>query len=147
MPQLEALVHLSSAYTNCNRTHIGERIYKPPIKADRIIKCTEWITDEMSSQITEFVCRRRPDTYTYTKAIAEYLILEECSNRIPCSIVRPSLVGPSWQDPITGWVESFDSLVALMASMGKGVPAAYNKECTADIIPVDFPVNMMIIAP
>jgi len=44
--------------------------------------------------LTPKMIGNRPNTYTYTKSIAEYLIKEECQN-IPTAIFRPSIVGAS----------------------------------------------------
>ena len=41
----------------------------------------------------------RPNTYTYTKAVAEYLFIEETKG-MPVAIFRPSIVGASWQEPL-----------------------------------------------
>jgi len=55
--------------------------------------------DEVLSCVTKKLIHPRPNTYTFTKAIAETLVLEECHS-LPCAIVRPSIVGASWQEPI-----------------------------------------------
>ena len=41
----------------------------------------------------------RPNTYTYTKAVAECLFVEETKG-MPVAIVRPSIVGASWSEPL-----------------------------------------------
>jgi fatty acyl-CoA reductase len=38
---LEAFVHVSTAYTNCNQKEICEAFYKPPIRADELIEMVE----------------------------------------------------------------------------------------------------------
>ena len=40
----------------------------------------------------------RPNTYTYTKAMAEYLIQQEAET-LPFAIIRPSCVGATCADP------------------------------------------------
>ena len=40
----------------------------------------------------------RPNTYTYTKALAEYLLVEE-GHDLPIAVIRPSIVGSSLQEP------------------------------------------------
>ncbi len=97
--------------------------------------------------LTPKVIKKRPNTYTYTKAIAESLIIQECKE-IPCTIVRPSIVGASWREPFPGWIDNFNGPTALFAAIGKGILRTMrgNFNCTADIIPVDIPVNLMIAA-
>jgi fatty acyl-CoA reductase len=41
----------------------------------------------------------RPNTYTFTKSIAETLLKEECRD-LPVAIFRPSIVGATYQEPI-----------------------------------------------
>jgi len=44
-------------------------------------------------------CCRRPNTYTLTKAFGEEVIVRE-GQGLPICIVRPSIVGASYADPI-----------------------------------------------
>lgn len=50
---------------------------------------------------------KRPNTYTYTKALAEHLLLEECGG-IPLAIVRPTIVTAAMNEPIPGWVDNLN---------------------------------------
>lgn len=148
MKNLEAFVHVSTAYANCNRQYVSELVYNPPVHPDRIIECTDWITEDLATHITPSIIRPRPNTYTYTKAIAETLVMQECLNQLPCAIVRPSIVGASWREPFAGWIDNFNGPTALFAAIGKGILRTMigNSNSIADIIPVEFPVNMMIVA-
>jgi len=59
------------------------------------------MSDEIIEMITQSMIAPHPNTYTYTKAIAETLLVDLCSaSYLPCAIVRPSIVGASWQQPI-----------------------------------------------
>lgn len=49
----------------------------------------------------------RPNTYTYTKAIAEQLIGLERGD-LPIAIVRPSIVVAGWREPLKGWVDNMN---------------------------------------
>ncbi len=89
-------IHVSTAYANCDRLHISEEVYNPPVKPEKLIEAIEWLDDDLINELTPKVLKTRPNTYTYTKAIAEYLCLQECKE-IPCAIVRPSIVGASWR--------------------------------------------------
>ena len=53
----------------------------------------------MVDVLTKKIIKPRPNTYTYTKAIAEHLLIEKCGS-LPCAIVRPSIVGASWLEPV-----------------------------------------------
>ena len=49
----------------------------------------------MLSLSTKKLIGNKPNTYTYTKWIAETLLEQEAGN-LPVVIVRPSLIGASW---------------------------------------------------
>ena len=55
--------------------------------------------DAVLDSLTPYLIQPRPNTYTYTKAMAEYLLIKERGN-IPVAIVRPSIVGPSFKEPM-----------------------------------------------
>ena len=48
-----------------------------------------------------------PNTYTYTKALAEQLLERECVV-IPLAIVRPSIVTAAEHEPLPGWVDNLN---------------------------------------
>lgn len=54
--------------------------------------------DELVSSLLPKLLGERPNTYTYTKALAEYLLQQEAGD-INVAIVRPSIVGASWKEP------------------------------------------------
>lgn len=54
--------------------------------------------DELVSTLTPKLLRQHPNTYTYTKALAEYLVQQE-AGQLNVAIVRPSIVGASWKEP------------------------------------------------
>ena len=56
------------------------------------------MNDEMLAGFTEPLIDKYPNTYTFTKALAEHLIKKESEN-IPIMIVRPSIVSSSISDP------------------------------------------------
>jgi fatty acyl-CoA reductase len=60
--------------------------------------------DDMLALSTKKLIGNKPNTYTYTKWIAETLLEQEAGN-LPVVIVRPSLIGASWKEPFSGWVE------------------------------------------
>lgn len=57
-----------------------------------------WMDEELVSTLTPKLIRQHPNTYTYTKALAEYLVQQEAGH-LNVAIVRPSIVGASWKEP------------------------------------------------
>ena len=99
MKKLQSIVHVSTAYANCNRSDVAEMIYPPPIQPSKLLDASEWMDDQVLDAITAKVISDRPNTYTFTKALAEYVISQE-SKDLPLAIVRPSIVGSSWREPM-----------------------------------------------
>ena len=145
MKKLEVFVHVSTAYANCDRQHITEVIYNPPVTPENILEACDWMDDELVDLITPNIIQLRPNTYTYTKAIAESLV-KQAENEIPLAIVRPSIVTSAWREPLPGWIDNYNGPTALIAAAGKGILKTMygNRDAVADIIPVDIPVNLMI---
>ena len=146
--KLDAFIHVSTAYANCDRKQIDEIIYPPPMEPDNIIKMLEWLSDDQAQELTPSLIRPRPNTYTFTKAIAESLVVRECEGKIPCSIVRPSIVGAALKEPLPGWIDNYNGPTAVFSAIGKGILRSIigKSQCVFDIIPVEYPTNMMIVA-
>jgi len=86
-----------------------------------------------------------PNTYTYTKALAEEILERECGT-VPLAIVRPSIVTAALKEPIPGWVDNLNGATGTISAVGKGFLRIMkiDKTCISDIIPVDYPINLMI---
>lgn len=63
-----------------------------------LVDADRWMDDKLVSLMTPKLLGERPNTYTYTKALAEQLIQQECGN-LNVAIIRPSIVGASWKEP------------------------------------------------
>jgi len=147
MTHLEAFVHVSTAYANCDRTEIEEKIYPTQLAPQKLIDSIEWMSDDVMDTLSPKLVSPRPNTYTFTKAQAER-ILEEDAKDLPVSIVRPSIVGASWNEPFPGWVDNFNGPTGLFAAIGKGALRMMmgRRNGAADIIPVDMATNLFIAA-
>ncbi|KAG1662527.1 Fatty acyl-CoA reductase 1 [Nymphon striatum] len=132
MPKLVAFIHVSTAYSNCDRTQIDEKIYPMDVDPLKLMETVEWMDDKMVETITPAMLGKKPNTYTFTKAMAE-TIIEQHRKHVPVVIVRPSIVTCSWKDPVP---------------YSKGVfrTACVDLEAVTDIIPVDICVNLFIAA-
>jgi alcohol-forming fatty acyl-CoA reductase len=64
------------------------------------------MNDDMLNMSTKQLIGNKPNTFTYTKWIAETLLKQEVQdNKLPLIIIRPSTIGASWKEPFAGWVE------------------------------------------
>lgn len=88
-----------------------------------------------------------PNTYTFTKALAEQILEKECGN-VPLVIVRPSVVTAAAKEPLPGWIDNIYGPTGVIAGGGKGFLRLFRceTEYVIDIIPVDYSINLMIAA-
>ncbi|KAG9508525.1 putative fatty acyl-CoA reductase, partial [Fragariocoptes setiger] len=138
MRSVAAIVHVSTAYANCDKPIIEERFYPTDESPQQLMQLTEWMSESMLQALKPELLRARPNTYTYTKAMAEAYLINEAYD-LPVIICRPSIVVASWREPVRGWIDNFNGPTGVLLAVGKGlVRSMYcNKSCTADIIPVD----------
>ena len=113
------------------------------------------MTDEAASKITPVLIGGKPNTYTYTKHLAENLLMEEAQKGgfggrpLPYIIVRPSIVGASWREPFPGWIDNFNGPSGLFIACGMGLLRSMigKPDAIADIVPVDIVSNVILAAP
>ncbi len=103
MEKLRAFVHVSTAYAHVNRKVVGERLYLEE-EALSFNKVAAKVAAEAS--LTE-ILGEWPNTYTFTKAMAEQL-LQEYSKQLPLAVVRPSIVVAADKEPMPGWVDNLN---------------------------------------
>ncbi|XP_039291036.1 fatty acyl-CoA reductase wat [Nilaparvata lugens] len=90
MRHLKALVHVSTAFSNCQLDEIREEIYEPPTTHQKLIQLTQSIEGKFLNEITPIILDKRPNTYVYTKAVAEEVV-RTLSKGLPVSIFRPAI--------------------------------------------------------
>ncbi|KAG5343876.1 FACR1 reductase, partial [Acromyrmex heyeri] len=86
-----------------------------------------------------------PNTYTFTKAIAEGLFKNE-SGDLPIGIFRPAIIISSANEPLIGWIDNMYGPSGIATSLLLGVARFYrcNGNLKANIVPVDFTINALI---
>ncbi|XP_064369040.1 fatty acyl-CoA reductase 1 isoform X2 [Dromaius novaehollandiae] len=147
MKHLEVFMHVSTAYAYCNRKHIEEIVYPPPVDPKKLMDSLEWMDDGLVNDITPKLIGDRPNTYTYTKALAEYVVQQEGA-KLNTAIIRPSIVGASWKEPFPGWIDNFNGPSGLFIAAGKGILRTMraSNSAVADLVPVDVVVNTTLAA-
>ncbi|GMT36880.1 hypothetical protein PFISCL1PPCAC_28177, partial [Pristionchus fissidentatus] len=149
MPKLACFLHCSTCYVNADKLGIPveERVYPALCDPHKLMEASDWLDDSLFESIGESASKVYTNTYCFTKALSEHLVLDEASN-LPTLILRPAIVGGIWKDGIPGWADAFQGIAALLAALGSGaisrVPVDLNSRC--DAIPVDIVTNMMISA-
>ncbi|OQV19983.1 putative Fatty acyl-CoA reductase 2 [Hypsibius exemplaris] len=91
MRQLEAIVHVSTAYSNCHLKKIEEKIYPSPFEPNQLMDALQkrntallpkcgW-DEGVLKAMTPGLIPPWPNTYTYAKALAETIIISDGRNR------------------------------------------------------------------
>ncbi|HNK99478.1 MAG TPA: SDR family oxidoreductase, partial [Leptospiraceae bacterium] len=94
----------------------------------------------------------RPNVYTYTKTLAELLVLAK--TEVESVIVRPSIVEASVRTPFVGWNEGIQGSAPIIFMMHRGhrmIPSlsknpGEREDAVLDLIPVDFVAAGTILA-
>lgn len=145
MKRLEAMVDISTAYANCDKPHIEEKIYPTAGDARGLLDLCQWMDSKIldSREVTQKLIGDYPNTYCYTKALAEQILETEGSD-LPITIFRPSIVSAALREPVPGWVDNFNGPSGVIAGAGKGVLRTLycRRDCVADIVPVDLCINI-----
>jgi len=90
-----------------------------------------------------------PNTYTFTKAITEHLVIRLCTTEhLAVRIVRPSIVGPAWAAPFAGWAGEKPSTIVAGAALlaRRGIRVFCGSEHPTPIVPVDLVAGVIIAA-
>lgn len=147
LPKLLAFVHVSTAYSNCHITRVSEELIPLGKPVDQIIEDIEKLSPEQLANPPKSVLAGRPNTYTYTKAIAEQLVARY-EGKFPITIVRPSIVISASAEPTRGWVDNYNGICGLgsLAAVGLLRTVDWDYYATSDMVPVDYVVNCLICA-
>lgn len=145
--KLDLFVYVSTAYSHLLEKELFEKPYPPPADPDKVIKTCEWLSAEDIDAITPQILGNIPNSYAFTKALAENLVVQTF-DELPTTIVRPSIVIPIWKEPIPGWTDNINGPTGLLIGAGKGVIRTMwcNSSAYGDFLPVDVAVNGMLIS-
>ncbi|XP_017780106.1 PREDICTED: putative fatty acyl-CoA reductase CG5065 isoform X2 [Nicrophorus vespilloides] len=143
---LDAFIHMSTAFCSADIDVFEEKVYKCPDDPRAVVDVTKWMKDDALLDVTESLIKPHPNTYTYSKRLAETLVANE-SDHMKVAIVRPSIVVPALSEPIRGWVDSLNGPMGLLVAAGKGVLRSMHckGENRAQVVPVDIAINAMIL--
>lgn len=90
--ELESFVYVSTVFSNCNRTHIGECFYDAPDNTDCLLSFVDLFNSNSSERIdycTREIIKEHPNLDTYTRAHAENIVNK--FRKFPAAVVRPSI--------------------------------------------------------
>lgn len=89
-----------------------------------------------------------PNTYTYTKSMAERTLRKTKPAHLPCCILRPSIIASAEKEPFAGWTDTLSAAGGLSVAGASGFLNYVNTKIDniADIIPVDYVSNAIIVS-
>ncbi|PNF39259.1 hypothetical protein B7P43_G16960 [Cryptotermes secundus] len=140
LPEIKALVYVSTAYSQCPHSEIEEKIYPMDLKLSAE---GEILDGENGTKYRDV--EKWPNTYTYSKALAEDMI-QKNKKHLPVAIFRPSMVINAWKEPHPGWINNVYGVTRILADLylGRTQICLYHDRKVCDLIPVDMCANAMI---
>lgn len=91
MKNLQLLTHLSTAFcTSDKEGALYERVYDWKDDPYEVMSSAKWMDEKTMEAFQSTLLGPHPNTYTYTKRLAELLVRSEFRS-IPACIVRPSI--------------------------------------------------------
>ncbi|KAK9875977.1 hypothetical protein WA026_011078 [Henosepilachna vigintioctopunctata] len=145
--KLKCFIHVSTAYVNPLEDVLHEQYYPPPADPYEVLNSINWIKEDSMGKVTKELLGDIPNTYTFTKALAEALVYDQMK-KLPAIIMRPSVVLPIYKDPLPGWCNNLQGPMGLFVGAGKGIIRSMymDSKSHADLIPADVCVNGMLCA-
>ncbi|XP_043286437.1 fatty acyl-CoA reductase wat-like [Venturia canescens] len=147
MERLKAVIHVSTAYANCHLSTIEEAFYPHTTSYDELKALFTDMGEKEMAKITPKLLGEWPNTYTFTKALAERVIKEK-SQGLSIGIFRPAIIISTAFEPIPGWIDNFYGPTGAVGAIETGIlKTMYCRHSVqANIVPVDFTVNALIVS-
>ncbi|KAI4478303.1 hypothetical protein M0804_011957 [Polistes exclamans] len=145
MPKLKSFVHVSTAFANCLENPIEEKFYDPPIDSDKLINLIDCLEEKMLDDITPQLLGKWPNTYVYTKSVAENVV-KKVIDTMPIGIFRPAIVISTYREPIRGWVDNMYGPIGITAGAGLGLIRSHycDGSIKVNLVPGDLTINALI---
>ncbi|XP_026739795.1 putative fatty acyl-CoA reductase CG5065 [Trichoplusia ni] len=146
LPKMQAFVHVSTAYSNADLTHVEERVYAPPVPLHQAYTVAESLPEELLAKITPQYISPKPNTYTFTKCLAETVVQEHGNTGYPVAVFRPTVVVSALRHPFPGWIENLNGPSGVVVGAGKGLLHVFccKDDARADLLPVDIAIDTLL---
>ncbi|KAL1492059.1 hypothetical protein ABEB36_012557 [Hypothenemus hampei] len=143
--KLLAFVLVSTAYSNCLHQVIEEAFYDPPINPKLLIAIVEGTKPEVLENISKGVIGKWPNTYSFTKAVSEHLLISDGVN-MPVGLFRPTIVTSTISEPLAGWADNLYGPLGILVSSNCGILRVIrgNPKIRADTVPGDMVINGLL---
>ncbi|XP_033219426.1 fatty acyl-CoA reductase wat-like isoform X2 [Belonocnema kinseyi] len=147
---LKAAVYVSTAFSQCIYGNIKEKVYSLPMSYEEINNTVQIIkrrnlSKEDEVAFTKILLGNFPNTYVFTKSIAEGLLNERAKD-LPFSIFRFPIALATYKEPLPGWIDTIQGLNQAMVGVGLGIIRLFNVDGNANlhVVPADWTCNALI---
>ncbi|XP_028128534.1 fatty acyl-CoA reductase wat-like [Diabrotica virgifera virgifera] len=143
--QIQAFVQVSTAFSNCYEKTIEEKFYETPIKPELLIQMSEEMNPEMFNSISGKLVGKWPNTYVYTKAITENIVLSK-GKYLPVGVFRPAIVTSTVWEPFPGWSDNLYGPLGILLSSHCGLLRVIraNGNLRNHTVPGDMCINAIL---
>ncbi|KAA6426508.1 MAG: hypothetical protein FRX49_03618 [Trebouxia sp. A1-2] len=158
MPNLKAFVHVSTAYVNGNQSKgsvISEAMLPLTDQSNAHVSHSALVAHlqalpkpKAAEQAQGYMQQWRfPNTYCFSKHLAESLMTEYHTRAFPVAIVRPSIIGAVAGSPLPGYVGNTAGSTGAALAIATGIAAwtCHQPSSTFDLVPGDI-VSSTILA-
>uniref|UniRef100_A0A336KLL9 Fatty acyl-CoA reductase n=1 Tax=Culicoides sonorensis TaxID=179676 RepID=A0A336KLL9_CULSO len=148
LKHFDVFIHVSTAYSNCDRLEIDEKLYPLTVNWEHSIQMAQTMDEDTLDALFYKISNNMPNTYVFTKKIAENMI-NAYKNSLPIVIFRPSVVTSAEEEPLPGFIDNFNGPVGLLIASMTGINRVmYQNKVDSHVntIPVDICIKGMIIA-
>ncbi|XP_049883805.1 fatty acyl-CoA reductase wat-like [Pectinophora gossypiella] len=147
MKGLDVLMHISTAYSNSHLPLIEERFYSCDANCEQLHQMVDKLTDSEIDNALPTILGPWPNTYTFTKALAEKELRVNAGG-MPIGIFRPAIVTSTAKEPLKCWIDNMYGPTGVSVGSATGILRTLNcsESVTADIVPVDLVVNCLMVA-
>ena len=146
-PNLCSYVHVSTCFANCQLETIEEKVYPMKVTAETLMEMAKWVpSDKLDQLCKEHVFDGRPNSYVFTKALAEDYLARH-GRGLPIAIARLSMVVAARFQPETGFVDVTQAgvFVGFTQLLGALRTFPYNPNQRPQCVPVDTAVNAILV--
>lgn len=144
MLNLEAFLYVSTAFANCTQNWVKEQLYPPPMEPAAFLRAIDMMCEDELLALSGAVTKPWPNSYTYTKALAESLVAR---SKLPFAIVRPSIILTTYTEPIPGYTNNIYGLNGVIVGVATGIlRIMYMPDSPVDCVPADYVINCTLLA-
>lgn len=144
MENLKSFVHVSTLYTNCNRTEIDEKIYDHTMNYHQLIPIAKIFDKMRNESVEKFLFNNLPNTYTLTKHFTEKFVHHQTFS-MPSAIFRPGIIISNYKD-FPGHTDNLNGPSGIVAWTVRGFIHTILGDSMkrSNLMPVDYCINALI---